>query len=70
MWHWIQRWSARDRTTHSTLLQVMKMVSVADPPTAIITTEKEALTGVLRALNLDPWMNWLAIGCRNEESAL
>jgi hypothetical protein len=22
------------------------------------------------ALSLDPWMNWLAIGCRNEESAL
>ena len=21
-------------------------------------------------LSLDPWMNWLAIGCRNEESAL
>jgi hypothetical protein len=22
------------------------------------------------SLSLDPWMNWLAIGCRNEESAL
>jgi hypothetical protein len=32
----------------------MKMVSIADPPTAIITTEKEALIGVLRALNLNP----------------
>jgi LacI family transcriptional regulator len=32
--------------------QVTKMVSIADPPTAIITTEKEALIGVLRALKL------------------
>jgi len=26
--------------------------------------------GLPCGLSLDPWMNWLAIGCRNEESAL
>jgi hypothetical protein len=29
-----------------------------------------ATSRIVRRLSLNPWMNWLVIGCRNEESAL
>jgi pimeloyl-ACP methyl ester carboxylesterase len=31
---------------------------------------KSSWSVIAQALSLDPWMNWLAIGCRYEESAL
>jgi LacI family transcriptional regulator len=43
---------AGPHTSFDGAAQVMKMLSMSDPPTAIIATEKEALIGVLRALKL------------------
>lgn len=38
---------------------------------AVAVAEIHAIDGCDQmGLSLDPWMNWLAIGCRNEESAL